>query len=556
MRIHIASDLHLSSGPYQFPTQLECDVVIAAGDIGSDLTGIELLKTIDKPVIYVLGNHEYYSQNASIDMGDRLDQIRKAAFNSNVFVLENESVIINGVRFLGTTLWTNFGDSHPGLLREALDTQFDYQYISAYRWFHDASHLSSFYESGRGIWTDEQLRQQPLSGKFHPLVGLHIHKKSLAWIEEQLHEEYAGHTVVVTHHHPSFESLRRSGVDPRLLDDKSLWYPQHLNDDIARYRVASYASDLDDFLRKNRNKISLWVSGHIHHHLDYMQHGVRIVCNPRGHAIKSLVNAAKGKYISADVGNGTLKEVNQSHESPNCYPGKAPGFDPSFIVDLNDGVRLNVKQEIEMVLPSLQELNGEIRELARHLGSKRNIASLAICEAIEARAQKFEQQFKTLINRVAQNILPERCDPHAAFMNGVGLDLPLVYENLRFESRTVPLHSALPNIDIIGLISAQRECLKLLPLISDIPSRLQSQALARLEELRNCFSNIQIPPHIHLPWRQVHSCLGKMTGIGNTQAEIEKFDHQVNQILNPEFATNNQRMFYVEMVEVIDLIED
>lgn len=58
MKIHVLSDLHLETGPYEIPHHMQCDVIVAAGDIGVGTEGIEWLKTLGKPVVYVLGNHE------------------------------------------------------------------------------------------------------------------------------------------------------------------------------------------------------------------------------------------------------------------------------------------------------------------------------------------------------------------------------------------------------------------------------------------------------------------------------------------------------------------
>ena len=61
MRIHVLSDLHTEMDSY-LPHQVESDIVVLAGDIGSGAKGIEWAKHIwpDQEIIYVLGNHEYY----------------------------------------------------------------------------------------------------------------------------------------------------------------------------------------------------------------------------------------------------------------------------------------------------------------------------------------------------------------------------------------------------------------------------------------------------------------------------------------------------------------
>lgn len=55
----------------------------------------------DRPVIYVMGNHEGYG----CDLMRTLEKPQAAAAGTNVHVLENETVRIGEVTFAGATLW-------------------------------------------------------------------------------------------------------------------------------------------------------------------------------------------------------------------------------------------------------------------------------------------------------------------------------------------------------------------------------------------------------------------------------------------------------------------
>ena len=98
VKIQYFSDLHLEFGTIE-PVSDGADVIIAAGDIGVGLDGISWLTRFDQPVIYVLGNHEYWGQ----DYTGFIDQVWQESSGSNVHFLENESVEIDGVRFVGCT---------------------------------------------------------------------------------------------------------------------------------------------------------------------------------------------------------------------------------------------------------------------------------------------------------------------------------------------------------------------------------------------------------------------------------------------------------------------
>lgn len=108
MKIRYMSNLHI-----EFPwvttdwvPSIGEDVVVLAGDIGTGVRGIEWAVHAfrGRPVVYVLGNHEFY--RAGWD--SLIVQARTAAAGTHVHVLEDDAVDIGGVRFLGATLWTDF----------------------------------------------------------------------------------------------------------------------------------------------------------------------------------------------------------------------------------------------------------------------------------------------------------------------------------------------------------------------------------------------------------------------------------------------------------------
>ena len=105
MRLHILSDLHLEFEPFT-PPAVEADAVILAGDVSTGRNGLKwALKSFpDRPVIYVLGNHEFYGQK----LQKLTAELKEMARGTNVHLLENESCTIREVAFFGATLWTDF----------------------------------------------------------------------------------------------------------------------------------------------------------------------------------------------------------------------------------------------------------------------------------------------------------------------------------------------------------------------------------------------------------------------------------------------------------------
>src|SRR6266568_1522835 len=104
-KLHILSDLHLEGRSFALPNT-DADIIVLAGDIGT--AKAPAIKQINawawnKPVIYVAGNHEFY--------GGEFPKQLNVLFSSllpHTYFLENRSVVLCGVRFLGCTLWTDF----------------------------------------------------------------------------------------------------------------------------------------------------------------------------------------------------------------------------------------------------------------------------------------------------------------------------------------------------------------------------------------------------------------------------------------------------------------
>ena len=116
MRIHILSDLHVDFGPIALPA-VEADITVIAGDLRPGKAALKWIRENipQRPVIYILGNHEFYREATPKLIHDfhRLNE------GTNVHVLENECFSLDGVCFLGCTLWMTFVSSVIPLSRAA-----------------------------------------------------------------------------------------------------------------------------------------------------------------------------------------------------------------------------------------------------------------------------------------------------------------------------------------------------------------------------------------------------------------------------------------------------
>ena len=101
MKLQIQSDIHLEFEDYELD-YAGSDVIVLAGDIHIGKKGIKWIfeRITDTPVIYVLGNHDYY-QNIYPKL---IRDIKLQIQGSNIYLLENDSLQIENIVFHGCTL--------------------------------------------------------------------------------------------------------------------------------------------------------------------------------------------------------------------------------------------------------------------------------------------------------------------------------------------------------------------------------------------------------------------------------------------------------------------
>jgi len=386
-RIHVLSDIHLDSGPYEIPVDLEFDLLVAAGDIGPIELAVPWLAAVGKPVVYVLGNHEYSGR----DIFQAADEARELAKGTNVHVLERDSVVIDGVRFLGATLWTNFGNWNPMLVQTAHAQMQDYQYIRVAPWYQQPNHA----EAVRLLATAPKmfgLRDE--EGLFSPALAYSIHQDTIAWLERQLSETYAGPTIVVTHHAPTMACLAAFGVGEEMLNPSN-WPRLEHHRDITR--VAAYASSLELFLARHRTKIAAWVHGHLHMHADLLVEGVRVSSNARGYAIPPIEESGlreKGDDIKR-CGLGP---------SGSEYLGDARDFDRSFVVDLATGFEVPLQQVVAECIEELSELIDDCKNLLPYVHCEQDVPRYAVRRSFAENIRSGESMLDEVISDSAAAI--------------------------------------------------------------------------------------------------------------------------------------------------------
>lgn len=237
MRLRVLSDLHLEFGDW-IPPATDAGVVVLAGDIRQRDQGIRWASRCFLPerTIILAGNHEHYGQIYQEVIAD----CRTVSAGVGCHFLENDTVVLEGVRFIGATLWTDFALNGDGGLQKR-------SMIRAQEEMNDF-HLIQWDEG-------EQKR------KFQPTDAAMLYHASRRYLEAELSKTFDGPTVVVTHFLPHRKSIAKRFTGSPL--------------------NPAFCSDMSALIEETQPV--LWIHGHSHDSCDYLVGKTRVVCNPRGY---------------------------------------------------------------------------------------------------------------------------------------------------------------------------------------------------------------------------------------------------------------------------------
>jgi predicted phosphodiesterase len=264
MNLQLLSDLHLEANPefhaYPLPG---ADLLVLAGDIGSYQKrrdgsvmdepdwGLQRFSPLPQfagwpvPVLFVPGNHEYDAR----DVDKTHAELRRTCDRLGIQWLERETLVIDGVRLVGTTLWSDYDALSSTEAPKTTDPL-----THRLRQREKAFRAANFYL----VKMDSARHGRLFDAEAMRAMGLDCQ----AWLSAVLEVPHDGPTVVVTHFAPTLHSADpRYGLSPG---------------------TAGFCNALDHLLPK----ADLWLHGHLHCPQDQQVGRCRIVANPLGYASK------------------------------------------------------------------------------------------------------------------------------------------------------------------------------------------------------------------------------------------------------------------------------
>lgn len=243
MRLLVISDVHLEFGPFSFPEPMpEFDVAVFAGDMHRPIVAAlewivgqrEAGPLRGRGIVYVAGNHEFYKS----ELKSNLAAAAAPADEAGVHLLHRRTVIIERVRFIGCTLWTDYRLlQHPKASMVYAGQELNDHRLIRYR--EESGHVS----------------------RFMPWHAAAEHRLDLAFIRNELGKPHAGPTVVETHHAPHPQSIQ----------------PRHRGSPLS----PAFVSDLSWLIEKYQPEF--WIHGHDHGSHDYMVGRTRVLANQAGY---------------------------------------------------------------------------------------------------------------------------------------------------------------------------------------------------------------------------------------------------------------------------------
>lgn len=201
-----------------------------------DESFVSLMTKRFKAVVYVPGNHDYYGYPI-----EKFNRKAEEAFynipNAYYFYDGSLATPIDGVRFIGATLWTDLNNLDPFVEWRVSQAMADYKYIRR--------------EIGGPGGKYPKLKPRDIYS---------INAEQTRNIFEKADEFKDDKIVVISHHAPSMKSNARK------------YGPM----------THAYCNELDDRINA-RDNIVAWVHGHTHDNVDYNLDYARVTCNCFGY---------------------------------------------------------------------------------------------------------------------------------------------------------------------------------------------------------------------------------------------------------------------------------
>ena len=228
------SDLHFDVNKRPFIPRVAAKNLALLGDLGQPTQPVyqafvSLVSKLYETVFIIFGNHEYHGHRGDYQELDQWFERWLLEQNlTNVHFLQNRSVELQGVKILGTTLWSRIQVKQYTKISRVLR---DYRATNA-----------------------------------TPSMTTALHNQAVAWLEQELSKPCEFPCIVLTHHVP-IDSVESAGP----------YFGNAIN--------SAFCTDLS---RLMIHPVSAWCYGHIHFNNQFQVGPVRLYSNHVGYTSEEL----------------------------------------------------------------------------------------------------------------------------------------------------------------------------------------------------------------------------------------------------------------------------
>lgn len=256
------SDIHLEfyppDSPHKWPVIPRLSpILILAGDVGRVnqshyrmfLQG--LCKGFEH-VLLVPGNHEYYQAAKPTHTLSEIDQLLEKLNIANLHVLQKNTIVINGIRFAGATMWTDPPDDSTHTIEYSIN---DY-------------HLIKMTKGDDSDVTNRNWKKMNVN------YSKNIHRDHISFLKEVIRTSVEP-LVIITHHCPT----------------KTHIHPKYQSEDLLNF---AYYTDIPSKHPSLLAKPLIgWICGHSHHCMNYS-------ADFDGNSVLFLMNAMGYRHENID----------------------------------------------------------------------------------------------------------------------------------------------------------------------------------------------------------------------------------------------------------------
>ena len=252
MKLLVMSDLHLDFEDLRVP-ETDADVIVLAGDLcDGGLDGIHWARKTwpFKTILIVPGNHDFFGYGYNAHR-KHLRLMRDSYHN--VFLLDRDYLVLDGVLFVGATLWTDFlfdAESENDIVEREAAMANAARFMADYYLIKHGGRRLMPEDTRQFFFEDYRYLRRMLVNSNAEFAQRH----NVAEIRKK---------VVITHHAPSARSVS------------------------DQYRDSPYNGIFASRIDHTVALADIWIHGHMHTSCDYEierdgRHLTRVVCNPRG----------------------------------------------------------------------------------------------------------------------------------------------------------------------------------------------------------------------------------------------------------------------------------